>query len=200
MSALIEKVQEQQHEVTGSGGGGKKREVVAFFGSSVNPPTGKFGHGGIVDTLVATNKFDEIWINPVFRHIYAAKRGLQPFEHRKAMCELNWKHHIEGGIGREEGVVVASAVVEEVREPSYASKLWCRKALRNNYDSKYPTHKLSAYEISNYFFDLFDANKNGFIDVEEMKNGLKEIEGSSAINIEELFAAIDTDGDTQIDR
>jgi len=66
------------------------KHQIAIFGSSVNPPTGDWGHRGIVSKLVMINKFDELLINPVYKHIYAAKKGLLSFEHRYQMCVLNF--------------------------------------------------------------------------------------------------------------
>ena len=34
--------------------------TVCIFGLSANPPTGKFGHQGIVKMLVDSGKFDEV--------------------------------------------------------------------------------------------------------------------------------------------
>jgi nicotinic acid mononucleotide adenylyltransferase len=61
---------------------------VALFGLSANPPTGKGGHLGIVQFLVGTGLFDEVWVLPVYQHMFAAKRSMEPFEHRVAMCKL----------------------------------------------------------------------------------------------------------------
>ena len=62
------------------------KKQVLLFGLSANPPTGKGGHLGIVEYF--QSKYDEIWILPVFKHMYASKQGLAPFEDRMAMCKL----------------------------------------------------------------------------------------------------------------
>eukprot|EP01036_Dinobryon_divergens_P027932 gene27932-36796_t len=54
---------------------GKK---IALFGLSANPPTG----------YQDQNIFSEIWILPVYQHMFIAKKGLLAFEHRMAMCKL----------------------------------------------------------------------------------------------------------------
>ena len=59
---------------------------VVLYGMSANPPTGDGGHGSIVQHLAEL--FDEVWIMPVYRHVYAAKQNLAPYEHRERMCEL----------------------------------------------------------------------------------------------------------------
>ncbi len=46
------------------------------------------GHSGIVRYLENQNLFSEIWILPVYQHMFVAKKGLIPFEHRMAMCKL----------------------------------------------------------------------------------------------------------------
>lgn len=62
---------------------------VAVFGLSANPPTGLHGHQGIVRRLCISHQFDEVWILPVFTHMYASKRDLLiPFEYRVQMCHL----------------------------------------------------------------------------------------------------------------
>jgi nicotinic acid mononucleotide adenylyltransferase len=61
---------------------------VALFGLSANPPTGHSGHLGIVRFLVQTELFDEVWVLPVFQHMFAAKKSMEPFHHRVAMCKL----------------------------------------------------------------------------------------------------------------
>ncbi|DAZ94658.1 TPA: hypothetical protein N0F65_000938 [Lagenidium giganteum] len=57
---------------------------VLIYGMSANPPTGLQGHMGAVAFLKA--RFDEIWLMPVYQHIYSTKRHLAPFHHRVAMC------------------------------------------------------------------------------------------------------------------
>jgi len=65
-----------------------KYNNIVIFGLSANPPTGYGGHTGIVKDLAASGKFDEIWVFPVYQHMFAAKRNLNPFEHRMAMAKL----------------------------------------------------------------------------------------------------------------
>jgi nicotinic acid mononucleotide adenylyltransferase len=65
------------------------RRRIALFGLSANPPTGLLGHQGIVRILAHQGLFDEIWVLPVFQHIYSSKRELLiDFDHRVRMCEL----------------------------------------------------------------------------------------------------------------
>ena len=59
---------------------------VVLYGLSANPPTGHGGHGSIVNHLCEL--FDEVWILPVFRHVYKAKQNMVSYEHRRRMCEL----------------------------------------------------------------------------------------------------------------
>ncbi len=64
---------------------------IALFGLSGNPPTGLLGHQGIVRTLVQCGNFDEVWILPVYAHIFSSKRNqLVEFEDRLHMCELSF--------------------------------------------------------------------------------------------------------------
>lgn len=62
---------------------------IALFGISANPPTGLHGHQGMVRRLCQTEMFDEVWIIPVYTHIYPEKRRLlSDFECRMDMCRL----------------------------------------------------------------------------------------------------------------
>jgi nicotinic acid mononucleotide adenylyltransferase len=46
---------------------------VCLFGLSGDPPTGRSGHMGIVNAVTEMNFFDEIWIIPVYRHMYVVR-------------------------------------------------------------------------------------------------------------------------------
>lgn len=61
---------------------------IAIFGLSANPPTGLTGHTGIFKYLKSLQIFDEIWILPVYQHIFNSKRIMEPYEHRINMCNL----------------------------------------------------------------------------------------------------------------
>ncbi|GLD95340.1 hypothetical protein PINS_up003984 [Pythium insidiosum] len=65
--------------------GREKREVL-LYGTSANPPNGMTGHMGAV--AFCRELFDEIWVLPVYQHIYSTKRQLAPFHHRVTMTEL----------------------------------------------------------------------------------------------------------------
>lgn len=62
---------------------------IAFFGLSANPPTGLRGHAGIVRSIVQSQEFSEVWVAPVYGHIFSSKRNLLPFEDRLEMCRLS---------------------------------------------------------------------------------------------------------------
>ena len=66
----------------------KPLKRVTIFGFSANPPTGDSGHGGIVKYLISTGEYDEVWLLPVYKHIFTSKSNLESFEHRFAMCQL----------------------------------------------------------------------------------------------------------------
>lgn len=61
---------------------------IALFGLSGNPPTGVSGHVGIIRSLVGSGSFAEVWVVPVYVHIYDSKRDLAPYNDRLTMCEL----------------------------------------------------------------------------------------------------------------
>lgn len=59
---------------------------VLLYGTSANPLTGLQGHMGAV--AYCRQLVDEVWILPVYQHIYSTKRQLAPFHHRVNMCKL----------------------------------------------------------------------------------------------------------------
>lgn len=61
---------------------------VLLFGTSANPPTGATGHMGMLAHCRAALGFDEVWLVPVYQHIYSTKRQLAPFADRLAMCRI----------------------------------------------------------------------------------------------------------------
>jgi nicotinic acid mononucleotide adenylyltransferase len=81
------------------------KKTVLIFGLSANPPTGMGGHAGIVawggkdlrvdlpnDESPEKSRervgIDEVWVLPVYKHAFASKSNLLPFEHREAMARL----------------------------------------------------------------------------------------------------------------
>lgn len=66
-----------------------KCEKIAVFGLSANPPTGDTGHLGIIKYFVQTNLFSEIWVLPVYQHMFADKKGLELYGHRIEMCKIS---------------------------------------------------------------------------------------------------------------
>lgn len=67
---------------------GASRGDIAIFGLSGNPPTGQCGHAGIVNYLVKSGDFSEVWVLPVFRHQFSSKHSLAPFNARVEMCQI----------------------------------------------------------------------------------------------------------------
>lgn len=61
---------------------------LSIFGFSANPPTDLSGHAGIIQSLVESGLYDEVWLLPVYVHIYTTKRNLEQYEHRMEMCRL----------------------------------------------------------------------------------------------------------------
>jgi nicotinic acid mononucleotide adenylyltransferase len=91
--------------IAAAGDGPRAKRTVMIFGSSANPPTGLGGHMGIVawgarDARVdladdahperarEAVPMDEVWVLPVYKHAFASKSNLAPFEHRAAMAKL----------------------------------------------------------------------------------------------------------------
>lgn len=63
-------------------------EIIGLFGLSANPPSGLEGHVGIVRYLVQSNLFSEVWVFPVYQHMYQSKRVMESYDHRIEMCRL----------------------------------------------------------------------------------------------------------------
>ena len=98
---------------------------IIIFGLSANPPTGLGGHAGIVRWAAKDARLqpwggagaDEVWVLPVYRHAFAAKRQMASFDHRLAMARLAFESlpDLEGRVRvleTEREVVEAFAVDE----------------------------------------------------------------------------------------
>ena len=60
---------------------------LAVFGTSSDPP--HRGHMTVVEMLVNSGDYDELWVLPVYVHMFSSKdKSLTPFDHRMAMCKL----------------------------------------------------------------------------------------------------------------
>jgi nicotinate (nicotinamide) nucleotide adenylyltransferase len=93
-----------QVPVLGSAGTGCPRAVslaadkvrprrVGFFGASLNPPT--WGHVMIVKHFAA--ELDEVWVAPVYQHIYESKSHLAAFRDRCDMARASFAANHMGG-------------------------------------------------------------------------------------------------------
>lgn len=61
---------------------------IAIFGLASNPPT--LGHAHVVKSILALNKFDEVWVLPVYKHFHG--KEMIAFEHRVEMARLAFKN------------------------------------------------------------------------------------------------------------
>lgn len=57
---------------------------IALFGSSFNPP--HKGHAAVLEFLAGQNRFDEIWLVPVYKHPFA--KDLWPYKIRLRLTKL----------------------------------------------------------------------------------------------------------------
>ena len=96
-----------------------RRRNVALFGLSANPPTGDTGHVGIVRSLVASGEFVEIWVMPVYVHIYETKRDLVSYDDRMEMCRLCME---------QESTDACKVKVTDIEKEVYE---WCCKNRKN---------------------------------------------------------------------
>lgn len=83
------------------------RMRVALFGGSFDPP--HVGHQLAALYVLETFPVDELWLVPVFRHVF--DKRLTPFRHRLAMCQL-----LADSLGPR---VHVSTIEEELGGPSY---------------------------------------------------------------------------------
>lgn len=105
-----------------------QKKIVMLYGTSGNPPTGQGGHAGIVSwgakhlkvdlpndekphKAIEQAPVDEVWVLPVYKHAFASKSNLLPFEHRVAMAKLGFEN-LPGLEGRIKVVEAEKDVVE----------------------------------------------------------------------------------------
>lgn len=64
---------------------------LAVFGTSADPP--HKGHMMVVQMLVDSGDYDEVWVLPVYVHMFSSKdKSLSPFDQRMEMCRLAFEH------------------------------------------------------------------------------------------------------------
>lgn len=61
---------------------------IAIFGLASNPPT--LGHAHVVNSILALNKFEEVWVLPVYKHFHG--KDMLSFEHRIEMARIAFKN------------------------------------------------------------------------------------------------------------
>ena len=61
---------------------------IAVLGGAFDPPTK--GHTQIAQILIDRLGFDEVWIIPVYQHIF--HKNMSDFEHRMSMCLIAFEH------------------------------------------------------------------------------------------------------------
>ncbi len=98
-----------------------------LFGLSANPPTGRTGHAGLVAWAASEARLDEwdgagpdeVWVLPVYRHAFAAKGDLAPFDHRMEMARLAFER-LPGAEGKVRVIDVERRVHEAMvaQDPS----------------------------------------------------------------------------------
>ncbi|MFO0727049.1 MAG: hypothetical protein U1E65_24930 [Myxococcota bacterium] len=118
-------------------GKAEKTKTVLLFGTSGNPPTGREGHAGIVEWGAKTLRvdmpddkepknareqvaMDEVWVLPVYKHAFASKSNLLPFEHRFSMAKIGFENlpGLEGRVQVKdtERVVIEAAMAKAKAE------------------------------------------------------------------------------------
>ncbi len=117
VTAATAAVAEAKAVVPVSEGKPTKARTVMLFGLSANPPTHMGGHAGIVSWGAENLKadlpndekpelarenvaMDEVWVMPVFKHLFSSKSNLVDFDHRFNMAKLAFENlpGIEGRV------------------------------------------------------------------------------------------------------
>ena len=99
-----------------------RTKTVGIFGLSANPPTGYQGHLGVVNFLISLDKFDEIWIMPVYSHIYMSKKSLLSYEHRFHMCGLNFENDVNLNKKKERTLIKVSDLEKQLYDNVFSQK------------------------------------------------------------------------------
>jgi len=95
---------------------------ICLLGSSCNPPTGDGGHRLLAKHFAAL--YDEVWVLPVYKHIFANKSNLAPFEERVAMARINFESVAPNvQVKRLEEEVVTAAVEAALKEGQDPAKV-----------------------------------------------------------------------------
>lgn len=154
------------------------KKTVLLFGSSVNPPTGRSGHEGIVswgarhEVDVANDKkpedareqvpIDEVWVLPVYRHLFTSKSNLLPFEDRFHMAELAF-HDLPGLEGRvqvkdteRQVVLKAVAAAQVAGQPPESARVGTIDIIRH-LEAEHPDTKFVLALGADTYQDLLDG-------------------------------------------
>lgn len=153
-------------------------QTVVLFGSSMNPPTGTAGHGGIVtwgaraEVDIADDErpenarqdvpVDKVWVLPVYRHLFASKSNLLPFEQRMEMAKLAFSD-LPGLEGRVEVKDTERTVVEKAVAEAKAAGLPLENVRVGTIDilrhlqAEYPKTKFVLALGADTYQDLLDG-------------------------------------------
>jgi nicotinic acid mononucleotide adenylyltransferase len=127
---------------------------VSILGFSANPPTDSTGHAGIIQHLISSEEYDEIWVLPVYVHIFTTKRDLERFEHRLAMCRL-----LATSLSTSKVLVKASDLERTVYLDEYNKHLISNPLGNPNVEVKIGTIDIIRYIRATYKdYDLLSIN------------------------------------------
>ncbi|CAM9143799.1 unnamed protein product, partial [Heterosigma akashiwo] len=151
---------------------------ILLFGLSGNPPTGKGGHLSLVSYFVQNStkknksegcRWDEVWVMPVYSHMYSSKKNMLAFEHRLEMCRLCFEP-----AGSPDCPVIVSTIEKEVFEDK-AKQATDQAAVRvGTYDiicflkEKYPNSEFGFLMGTDTFNDLCSGKWRRSAELKEM--------------------------------
>jgi nicotinate (nicotinamide) nucleotide adenylyltransferase len=146
---------------------GGNEQQIAIFGGSFNPPTGETGHVGIIKKIVENGEFDQVWILPVYSHVFDKNKKLADYDLRVEMAECAFN-----------SLSTDKCTVKVLREEKDAYDFYNPKSatgaklvgvgtarVLKYLKLKYPTFIFSLVLGTDTFEDLIESNKWYFAEV-----------------------------------
>ncbi|KNC82773.1 hypothetical protein SARC_04949 [Sphaeroforma arctica JP610] len=104
-------------------------KTVLLYGLSAHPPANTGGHQGYVKYFTHQDWVDEMWVLPVYKHMYLEKQNLISFEHRFRMSQIAFEENRDVNAGNKakvldtEKVCIEQAIQDALLQGSDLSKV-----------------------------------------------------------------------------